>query len=63
MRVEFRYFKGGNFTTWEALFQEAADFASALDPQRLINISHDTDHFNNSTVTVWYWAESFGGIA
>jgi hypothetical protein len=60
MRVEYRFFKGGSFSTWQALFDEAATFASTIPPERLIGISHDTDHYNNSTVTVWYWAESFG---
>ena len=58
MRVEFRYFKGGNFTSWQTLFQEAADFASTLEPRQLISISHDTDHMNHSTVTVWYWSQA-----
>ena len=44
-------------TSWASLFKEAADFAGGIAPEWLISISHDTDHFNHSTVTVWYWTK------
>ena len=37
------------------LFQEAADFASSLPPERLINISNGYD--TEGVVTVWYWGD------
>ena len=54
-RVGYQIFRG-TLTTWDALFTEAAEFASQLAPGQLINISHTEDH-NNGVVTVWFWAE------
>ena len=45
----------GVWSSWEGLFQEAADFASRLGPERLISISHSEDD-NDGVVTVWYWS-------
>jgi len=53
MHVAFRVFRGA-WSTWEALFQQAADFASELGADRLISISHSEDQ-NDGVVTVWYW--------
>src|SRR5689334_12673493 len=39
---------------WEALFDEAAEFASRLRPEQLISISHSEDAAN-AVVSVWYW--------
>ncbi len=39
---------------WSKVFQKAADFASTVDPERLISISH-SESKNESVVTVWYW--------
>ncbi|MBN1442203.1 MAG: hypothetical protein JXA90_05805 [Planctomycetes bacterium] len=55
MRAAFRMFRG-TFSTWESLFEEAAAFASTLDPGRLINISHSEDH-SDGVVTVWFWED------
>ena len=55
MRVAFEIFRG-TFTSWEALFAEAAEFASRIGPERLISISHSEDK-QEGVVTVWYWAE------
>ena len=54
-RVAFRHFTS-TWTSWEGLFQEAADFASRVGPERLISISHSEDQ-NTGVVTVWYWEE------
>ena len=53
MRVQFRAFRG-LLKSWQNLFQEAADFATELGPERLISISHSEDA-NEGVVTVWYW--------
>lgn len=50
--VAYRVFRG-TLSTWEALFQEAADFASTLPAGRLIGISHSADH-SDGVVAVWY---------
>jgi hypothetical protein len=55
MRVRFEVFRG-TFTTWQDLFQEAADFANRLDPRQVITISHSADK-GEGVVTVWYWGE------
>jgi hypothetical protein len=51
--VRFEMFRGA-LITWSQLFRQAADFASGLGPDRVINISHSADH-NEGVVTVWYW--------
>lgn len=45
----------GKWCTWEALFEDAAAFASRLPPKQLISISHSCDH-GDGVVTVWYWS-------
>jgi len=56
MRVNFRFFRG-TLTTWESLFEEAAEFASMIGRERLISISHSEDS-GKGIVTVWYWSEA-----
>lgn len=53
MRVTFRTFRG-TITTFEELFSQAANFATGVGKDRLINISHSED-WNHGVVTVWYW--------
>ena len=53
MRVAFAVFRG-TMATWNQLFAEAADFATTVGQDRLINISHSEDA-NEGVVTVWYW--------
>ena len=53
MHVRFKVFTGV-FTSWHSLFEQAAAFATAIGPERLIDISHSEDH-NEGVVTVWYW--------
>jgi hypothetical protein len=59
MHVRFRIFRS-SFSSWESLFQEAADFAGTLAPDRLINISHDCDPAREGTVCVWYRDDEAG---
>ena len=53
-KAEFKVFRG-MFASWEKLFMEAAAFAGALGPERVISISHSADH-SDGVVVVWYWA-------
>jgi hypothetical protein len=55
-RVQFKVFRS-SFSSWEALFQEAAEFATSLPTDRLISISHSEDQ-NEGVVVVWYWDET-----
>jgi len=55
MRVRFKYFQG-TLCSWDDLFDEATEFASQLQPERLISISHSCDK-DSGVVTVWYWSE------
>ena len=57
-RANFRMFRG-TVATWEELFGEAANFASEIGPERLINISHSSDR-KDGVVAVWFWAEDNG---
>lgn len=54
MRVSFRFFKAGTFTTWDAMFAEVSEFASHIERQDLISISQSEDK-GSAVVTVWYW--------
>ena len=57
MRVEFKVFKS-MAKSWDALFGEAADFASQIGPDRLITISHSEGRegaMGFGVITVWYW--------
>ena len=55
LAVKYKFFRG-TLATWDELFSQAAEFASTLDQQRLITISHSADQ-SNGVVTVWYWEE------
>jgi hypothetical protein len=44
---------GGVFESRDSLLRRAADAATAIGPERLINISYE----DKGMVTIWYWAE------
>jgi len=46
----------GTFTSWEALFEEAAAFATRMGAERVISISHSCDQ-SQGVVVVWYWGD------
>ena len=52
--VRYEVFRG-TLATWDALFSEAAEFATRIGPSRLIGIAHSEDN-NDGVVTVWYWS-------
>jgi hypothetical protein len=56
--VKFEIFKDA-WKPWEAIYQEAADFASSVGRDRLITITAHGAGANNGEgyVTVWYWDE------
>ena len=54
-QVKFEEFRG-LLTSWTDVFGRAAEFASEIGPDRVINISHSQD----GTVAVWYWSELGG---
>ena len=56
MQVYFKMFKSQT-KSWETLFSEAAEYASSLSPNELINISHSCDQMV-ATVTVWFWGKA-----
>jgi hypothetical protein len=56
-RVDFRIFRG-TFTTWNSLCTEAAEFASEVGPQNLINISQSEDS-GDGVLTVWFWTSDY----
>jgi hypothetical protein len=53
MQVRYEVFRG-TLTTWQALFDEAAAFATSVGRDRLIGISQSEDR-SDGVVTVWYW--------
>jgi hypothetical protein len=52
-RLAYLMFRG-TFETWEALFAEAAHFATEIGPERVVSISHSPDR-SDGVVTVCYW--------
>ena len=52
-RMAHRMFRG-TLATWETLFAEAAQFATEIGPERVLNLSHSADR-GDGVVTVWYW--------
>jgi hypothetical protein len=57
MKVEYKVVKSA-FKSWETLFKEAAEVASSVGPDRLINITSLLSG-GEGVITVWYW--SFDG--
>jgi hypothetical protein len=53
VRVCYKHFRG-SFKSWQQLFLDATDFATGVGADRLISISHSSDH-SDGVVTVWYW--------
>jgi hypothetical protein len=53
MEVKFEVFRS-SFESWQKLFEQAAEFATNVGPDRLISISHSEDA-NEGVVTVWFW--------
>ena len=54
--MRFEVFRATSFTTWEALFQSVADFATDLGRDRVVTISHSEDR-GSAVVTVWFWED------
>jgi len=62
MRVAFQVFRSQGFsdTQVEPTAQKAAEFASSLRREQLVNISQVMDgHIH--IITVWYWQEDATG--
>jgi predicted RNA-binding protein with TRAM domain len=49
----FQRFRG-TLTTWDQLFNQAAEFATSVGSQYVVGISHSADR-GDGVVTVWYW--------
>jgi hypothetical protein len=55
VRVRHRLFKS-SFKSWEALCDEAAEFATSVGRDRLISISaSQADTGGQGVIFVWYW--------
>jgi hypothetical protein len=55
MKVCFQIFQRGFIESLESQYSRAAEFASQVGPNRLINIS--TYSPGGGAVTVWYWGD------
>jgi hypothetical protein len=51
--VRFKTYRGV-LSSWNSLFNQAAEFASTISREKLITISHSADS-SDGVVTVWYW--------
>ena len=55
-RLAYKYFRG-TLATWDDLFDQAAQFATEIGPERVVGIPHSADR-GDGVVTVWYWTEA-----
>lgn len=55
-QLSFREFRGV-LKAWATLFQQAAEFATELGPDRVVSISHSSDDFAG-VVVVWFWKDA-----
>jgi hypothetical protein len=55
MRAQFRVFKAGAFTSWDAMCQDVADFMTQVGRDRVIGVSQSEDN-GTAVMVVWYWA-------
>ncbi len=56
MQVKFEIFR--SYTdSWNSLFEQAANFATSIGHEKIINISHSSDG-GDGVVAVWYWTEN-----
>ena len=56
MKLQFRMFRSEGFldTQGDLVAAQAAEFATAIGPAKLFNVSHAMDgHIH--IITVWYW--------
>lgn len=52
-RLAYQVFRG-TWASWDDLFTQASAFANEVGPERVLSISHSSDH-SDGVVTVWYW--------
>jgi hypothetical protein len=55
-KVNFVEFQGRHSNS---VCEDAAELATKIGKERLIDISHSNDHAGAYTVVVWYWDESY----
>lgn len=55
-KVKFEIIRS-SFGSWESLFDQAANIATLIGPERLISISHSEDQ-SSGVVTIWYWSDA-----
>ena len=60
LKVKFEIVRS-SLTSWNSLFEQAAEIATAIGPDRLINISQSADN-GDGVVTIWYWDGKEEGI-
>lgn len=53
LKLRFQRFESMT-KSWDDLFAEVAEFASAIPPDRLVSVSHSADN-SVGVVCVWYW--------
>jgi len=52
-KVQYAIFRS-DIKSWDSLFTLAAEFATKVGREKLINISHSESR-GEGVVTVWYW--------
>lgn len=52
-KIDFRIFRATGVTAWEKPMLAAAEFASTLERNDILSISHSSDG-GDGTVVVWY---------
>jgi hypothetical protein len=57
MKVAYRKFSAGSFTSWEKVLDAVSEFATSVGRENLINISSSEygEALSTATIVVWYW--------
>jgi hypothetical protein len=55
MYARYKIFRS-DWHSWDALFQQAAEFLTHVGPSHTIGVSHSQEA-SVGVVTVWYWSE------
>ncbi len=55
--IVFKVFRASGDTSWDKLLTAAAEFATTVGAERLVNIPHSSDN-GSGTVVVWYVTET-----
>lgn len=54
MSARFEIFKAGNFTTWQSMCSEVAQFLDQIGRENVLSLTQSEDN-GKAVIIVWYW--------